>query len=68
MGKFFRVVGLCFGYETPSRYYDNILPPFLDYCCLLIALERDCLSGYGILIYLITKDGIAEYDLASRND
>lgn len=32
------------------------------------ALERDCLSGYGILIYLITKDGIAEYDLASRND
>ncbi len=32
------------------------------------ALERDCLSGYGILVYLITKDGIAEFDLASRND
>jgi 20S proteasome subunit beta 3 len=32
------------------------------------ALERDCLSGYGILVYLITKDGIIEYDLASRND
>ena len=32
------------------------------------ALERDCLSGYGALLYLITKDGIVEFDLASRND
>ena len=33
------------------------------------ALERDCLSGYGVLILLLTKDGsIIEYDLASRND
>lgn len=32
------------------------------------ALERDCLSGYGSLVYLITKDGITEYDLAHRND
>ena len=32
------------------------------------ALERDCLSGYGVLVYLITKDGIVEHDLASRND
>jgi 20S proteasome subunit beta 3 len=32
------------------------------------ALERDCLSGYGVLVYLITKDGIIEHDLASRND
>lgn len=32
------------------------------------ALERDCLSGYGILVYLITKDGITEFDLATRND
>ena len=32
------------------------------------ALERDCLSGYGALVYLMTKDGIIEYDLATRND
>jgi 20S proteasome subunit beta 3 len=32
------------------------------------ALERDCLSGYGALVYLITKEGVTEYDLASRND
>jgi 20S proteasome subunit beta 3 len=34
----------------------------------LSALERDCFSGYGAIVYLITKDGIVEYDLAGRND
>lgn len=34
----------------------------------LSALERDCLSGYGAVVYLMTKDGIIEYDLACRND
>jgi len=33
------------------------------------ALERDCLSGYGAMIYLITADdGIWEFDLNFRND
>lgn len=32
------------------------------------ALERDCLSGYGAIVYMITKNGIVEYDLAGRND
>jgi len=32
------------------------------------ALERDCLSGYGALVYLVTSDGVVEIDLASRND
>ena len=32
------------------------------------ALERDCLSGYGALVYLISKEGVMEYDLKSRND
>lgn len=34
----------------------------------LSALERDCFSGYGAIVYLITKDGIVEYDLVGRND
>lgn len=34
----------------------------------LSALERDCLSGYGAIVYLITRDGVTEYDLACRND
>lgn len=34
----------------------------------LSALERDCLSGYGAVIYLISKSGIVAYDLRTRND
>ena len=34
----------------------------------LSALERDCLSGYGAIVYLITRDGVTEYDLACGND
>ena len=32
------------------------------------ALERDCLSGYGARIYIITKDGIVEQEILSRSD
>lgn len=35
----------------------------------LSALERDCLSGYGAVIYLIDgENGIEQIDLVSRND
>jgi len=35
----------------------------------LSALERDCLSGYGAIIYLLVGgEGIIEIDLACRND
>lgn len=36
--------------------------------CLLSALERDCLSGYGAVVHLITTDGIETRELASRMD
>lgn len=32
------------------------------------ALERDTLSGYGAVIYLMTREGIREYHVAGRND
>eukprot|EP00536_Pseudo-nitzschia_multiseries_P013943 jgi/Psemu1/68921/estExt_Genemark1.C_6340004 len=69
---------VCSGAASTSLYgtaeamwRPNMTPDELLECCGRVfqsALERDCLSGYGILVYLITKDGIAEYDLASRND
>jgi 20S proteasome subunit beta 3 len=34
----------------------------------LSALERDCLSGYGAVVYLITPDGIEELDITGRTD
>jgi 20S proteasome subunit beta 3 len=42
----------------------------LAVCCkaFLSALERDCLSGYGAVVYLITPDGIEEMDITGRTD
>ena len=34
----------------------------------LSALERDCLSGYGATVYLLTPDRVVEIDLDCRND
>ncbi|CAM9420505.1 unnamed protein product [Pylaiella littoralis] len=36
--------------------------------CLLSALERDCLSGYGAVVHLITEDGIESRELTTRMD
>lgn len=36
--------------------------------CLLSALERDCLSGYGAVVHLITEHGIESRELATRMD
>ncbi|CAM9488524.1 unnamed protein product [Choristocarpus tenellus] len=36
--------------------------------CFLSALERDCLSGYGAIVHLITAEGISTRELKSRMD
>ena len=69
---------VCSGAATKSLYgtaealwRPNLEPEELAEVCgkaFQSALERDCLSGYGAIIYLITKDEITEYELASRND
>jgi 20S proteasome subunit beta 3 len=59
-------------YGTAEALWKKDLPPdeLWRLCgqAFLSALERDCLSGYGALVYLITPDGIVEYDLETRND
>jgi 20S proteasome subunit beta 3 len=48
---------------------DLTLEELVQVCgnAFLSALERDCLSGCGAILCLITQDGITEHDLASRN-
>ncbi|KAM3577118.1 hypothetical protein VYU27_001036 [Nannochloropsis oceanica] len=36
--------------------------------CLRAGLERDCVSGYGIVVYLVTKQGVARTRLQGRMD
>jgi 20S proteasome subunit beta 3 len=54
-----------------AAYQPNLSGDELVEACgkaFLSALERDCLSGYGAVIYLITSDGIVAYELEGRND
>jgi 20S proteasome subunit beta 3 len=49
----------------------NLSSEQLVHVCInafLSALERDCLSGYGATIYLLTPNGITEYDIIGRSD
>ena len=54
-----------------ALWRENLEPKDLVEICgkaFQSALERDCYSGYGVMVYLITRDGIVEYDLSSRTD
>eukprot|EP00934_Nitzschia_sp_Nitz4_P005538 Nitzschia sp. Nitz4//scaffold10_size219509//23010//23813//NITZ4_001398-RA/size219509-processed-gene-0.213-mRNA-1//1//CDS//3329532830//5528//frame0 len=69
---------VCAGAASKSLYgtaeamwKPNLEPQELAEACgkaFQSALERDCFSGYGAIVYLLSKDGIIEYDLASRID
>jgi 20S proteasome subunit beta 3 len=69
----------CAGVASKSLYgtaealwRPHLSPDELRHICgkaFLSALERDCLSGYGAILYLMTSDGgIVQYELACRND
>lgn len=36
--------------------------------CLLAALDRDCLSGYGAVVHLVTSKGVETREVATRMD
>lgn len=36
--------------------------------CLMAALDRDCLSGYGAVVHLITSKGVETREVATRMD
>jgi 20S proteasome subunit beta 3 len=36
--------------------------------CLLAALERDCLSGQGAVVHLLTAEGVTSRELSARHD
>lgn len=60
-------------YGTAQAHWVEDLSPLqlLRVCTTAFqsAMERDCFSGYGILVYLITPtQGIVEYDMDTRND
>jgi 20S proteasome alpha/beta subunit len=59
-------------YGTAEALWEPDLSPdeLVSICtnAFLSALERDCLSGYGATVYLLTPEGITEYDISGRSD
>jgi 20S proteasome alpha/beta subunit len=59
-------------YGTAEALWEpDLLPDELVTICtnaFMSALERDCLSGYGATVYLLTPNGITEYDISGRSD
>jgi 20S proteasome alpha/beta subunit len=59
-------------YGTAEALWEPDMSPdeLVSVCtnAFLSALERDCLSGYGATVYLLTPDGITEYDISGRSD
>jgi len=54
-----------------AMWRPNLDPEELAQVCaraFMSALERDCLSGYGAVVYVITEDGIVRQELLSRTD
>ena len=54
-----------------SMYRPNLDPEELFETisqCLLSAVDRDCLSGWGAEVIIITKDGVRTKTLKGRQD
>ena len=68
----------CMGAASPSLYgtaqafwKPHMTPQDLTQACVqafLAACERDCLSGYGARLYLVTPQGITVQEVTTRND
>jgi len=60
------LIGLCEALWRPGLPPDELWQVAAR--CLLGALERDCLSGAGAVVHLITADGVTSYELPCPSD
>lgn len=60
------LIGLCEALWRPDLPPDELWQ--LAARCLLGAMERDCLSGAGAVVHLITADGVTSYELPCPSD
>ncbi|TFJ83959.1 hypothetical protein NSK_005054 [Nannochloropsis salina CCMP1776] len=60
------VLGACEALYRPNLEGDALLQ--LACRCLRAGLERDCVSGYGLVAYLITPEGMARTCVQGRMD
>jgi len=61
-----QLYGVCEAMYKPNMDQDQLFETISQ--CLLAAVDRDCLSGWGAVVYIITPDKVIERQLKSRKD
>lgn len=58
--------GTCETFYRPNLEPDDLFETISQ--SLLAALDRDCISGWGCVVHIITKDGVQTKELDARMD
>lgn len=58
--------GMCESMYRPDMEPDDLFETISQ--CLLASVDRDCMSGWGAVVHIITPDGIVSKKLKSRSD
>jgi len=58
--------GVCEAMYRPNMEPEDLFETISQ--CLLAAVDRDCLAGWGAMVHIITADGVISRQLKSRQD
>ena len=61
-----QLFGVCEAMYKPNMSQEQLFETISQ--CLLAAVDRDCLAGWGANVFIITKDGVTSRQLKSRKD
>lgn len=61
-----QLYGVCEAMYKPDMESEQLLETISQ--CLLAAVDRDCLSGWGAEVHIITSEGVTTRQLKSRVD
>lgn len=61
-----QLYGVCEALFRPNLEPEDLFETISQ--CLLAAVDRDCLSGWGAIVHVITKEGVLTRELKSRKD
>jgi len=61
-----QLYGVCEAMWRPDMEAEDLFETISQ--CLLAAVDRDCLAGWGAMVHIITPDGVTSRELKSRKD
>ena len=61
-----QVYGVCESFWRPGLEPDDLFEVLSQ--CLMSGIDRDCLSGWGGVVHILTKDGVKTKTLKTRMD